>query len=428
MDCCFRKRNQFKLTLIGPSGQSLPFTPDEVTTIQSSITNLQDILNEIYNTNSNVITEVQNMLTIEPPSDPKVNSWNDIFEMALGVITAVSTPYFGPSAEIVAALLGGSVEHVTNDKDAQKITNIDLNDSQGFGFMMARLTNTYNAMGLYLAAVSKDPDYFRDTEFSIPVARYPPLNGKTFTIRHLLTISVPKADSVMGKEFILSQTNGFRSAITKPEMQKKKYWWVYFIQDKNYKGSQFGNAYHPTGNYNPWPRTCAAPGGNLCVRKMNDNDLGKGVGIFANDEIWHHHPDYVHVQSVGQNECHSQDDYINNFMLAIHDFTTKFPSAHVGPYTIDKDNNEIRYHRWYVTNGSSALCDGSESGAIDHKICNPAPGAENFGLATGEFLNWLFIDDGAGNIVNKNGVGYRDDVLRNWTANGFQIPPTTAGF
>lgn len=421
--CCFKKRTPFTVKNV----QSIPFTSDEVTKIQDSINNLQGILDEIYMTNGNVIIEVQNMLTIQPPPDPRVSIWSDIFEMALGVITAVSTPYFGPAAEVVAALLGGSVEHVTNDKEAEKITNIDLNDSQGFGLMSARLTNTYTAMGLYLAAVAKDPNFFRDTEFSIPAERYPPLNGKTFTIRYLLEISIPKSSSVEGKEFLLSQTNGFRSAITKPEMQKKKWWWVAFVQDKIWKGSQFGNAYHPTGNYNPWPRTCAAPGGNLCIRKMNDNDLGKDVGIFANDEILHHHPDYTYVKSVGQNECHNQDDYINNFMLAIKDFTTKFPSAHIGPYTIDKENNEIRYYKWFVMNGR-CIQDGSESGAIDHKICNPAPGDENFALATGEFLNWLYIDDAAGNVVNKNGCGYRDDVIRNWTANGLQIPPSTAGF
>lgn len=420
--CCFRKR-QIKLIENIHLDPSPPFTPDEADKIRNYITNLQSILNEIYTTNGNVIIEVQNMLTIQPPPDPQVSPWSDMFEMALGVISAVS----GPSAEIVAALLGGSVEHVTNDKDAQKITNIDLNDSQGFGLMSARLTNTYTAMGLYLAAIAKDPDNFRDTEFFIPKERYPPLNGKSFTIRKLLTIPIPTADSVEGKEYILSQTNGFRSSITKPEMIKKKWWWVYFVQDKIWKGSQFGNAYHPTGNYNPSPRTCAAPGGNLCIRKMNDSDLGKDVGIFANDEILHHHPDYTYVKSVGQNECHNQDDYINNFMLAIKDFTEKFPSAHIGPYTIDKDNNEIRYFKWFVMNGN-CLQDGSESGAIDHKICNPAPGDPNFALATGEFLNWLYIDDSAGNVVNKNGCGYRDDIIRGWMANGNQIPPTTAGF
>jgi len=160
---------------------------------------------------------------------------------------------------------------------------------------------------------------------------------------------------------------------------------------------------------------------------MNDSDLGKDVGIFANDEILHHHPDYTFVKSVGQNDCKTQDDYINNFMLAIKDFTSKFPAAHIGPYTIDKENNEIRYFKWFLLNGR-CIQDGTQSGAIDHKIYDSPPGDENFALATGEFLNWLYIDDGAGNIVNSDGCGYRDDVLRNWTSNGFQIPPTPAGF
>jgi hypothetical protein len=367
------------------------------------------------------------MLTVQPPPDPQVKPWSDIFEMAIGSIAAFAEPIVGPTAEVVAIVLGGSVEHVTNDKDAPKITGIDLNDSQGFGLMSSRLTNTYTAQGAYLALVAADPNLFRDTEFTIPAERYPPLNGKSYTLRRLLAVPIPASDSVEGKQFLLHQTNAFRSSIAKPEMQKKKYWWVVFIQDKIWKGSNFGNAYHPTGNYNPSPRTCGAPGGNLCTRKMNDNDLGKDAGIFANDEVLHHHPDYTFVKSVGQNECHSQDDYINNFMLAMKDFTTKFPSAHIGPYTIDKANNEIRYYKWFVLNGGCPQ-DGTESGAIDHKICNPPPGDMNFALATGEFLNWLYIDDAAGNVVNSNGVGYRDDVIRNWTANGFQIPPTTAGF
>jgi len=444
MDCCFRKKRSpltsDPITAPAPSNPtlskakntlsdtpSLPFTEDEAQKISDSINNLQGILDKIYTTNGFVIIEVQNMLTIDPPPDPSVGPWSNIFEMALGVISAVSEPYLGPSAEVIAAILGGSVEHVTNDKEAQSVTNIDLNDSKGFGLMSSRLTKTYNAQGLYLAEIAKFPNKYRDKEFSIPEEFYPPLKGKTFTIRSLLAIPIPTAESVPGKKFILLQTNSFRGSITKSEMPRKNWWWVAFVQDKIWKGSNFGNAYHPTGNYNPSPRRCAAPGGNVCVRKMNDNDLGKDVGIFANDEILHHHHDYTFVKSVGQNDCKTQDDYINNFMLAIKDFTSKFPAAHIGPYTIDKENNEIRYFKWFLLNGP-CIQDGTQSGAIDHKIYDSPPGDENFTLVTGEFVNWLFIDDGAGNIVNSDGCGYRDDVLRNWTSNGFQIPPTPAGF
>jgi hypothetical protein len=35
----------------------------------------------------------------------------------------------------------------------------------------------------------------------------------------------------------------------------------------------------------------------------------------------------------------------------------------------------------------------------------------NFGVANGDFMKWLFIDDGAGNVVNHDGVGYRYDII-----------------
>ena len=35
-----------------------------------------------------------------------------------------------------------------------------------------------------------------------------------------------------------------------------------------------------------------------------------------------------------------------------------------------------------------------------------------YNLASTNFLNWLFIDDGIGTIVNPNGVAFRYDVFR----------------
>lgn len=151
-------------------------------------------------------------------------------------------------------------------------------------------------------------------------------------------------------------------------------------------------------------------------------------GFFANDEIHNHHPEYLGVEAFGKNDCNTQDDYIKNFVDAITDFTTQFPSAHVGPYTIDKEKNEIRYFRWYMMNGLASTNGGSNAHGINHPHPNPSLGVSNFALANGEFLKWLYMDDGAGNIINNDGMGMRDDIIRNWTANGFEIPPTTEGF
>ena len=409
-------------------------TPDEIKQVQTNLDNLQDWLFQIYTTNGNIIGEVENMLqTPAPIADPESHLWCAIFETALGVISTLATPVFGPAAEIIATVLGGTVDYVTNNSDAQQVTGIDL--SHDFGQMSNRLTSTYTATKKWLAFMKVDPNIHRNFGFSIPADNYPPLKGVVYTLRDLSRIKVPTSDDVLFANALQNENSSFRYSITEPEFKKKQFWWVYFVQDLSYKGSCFGNAFAPTGNYNPAPRRCACPCGNgldtnptLRIRKMDNGGLGKGTRIFATDEIAQHHPDYVHVESFGQNDCQSQDDYINNFMTAINDFVTKFPSAHIGPYTIDKANNEIRYYRWYIMNGNGEIPDGSQSGPINHKQVIPAPGSENFSLANGEFLKWLFIDDGAGTIVNQNGVGYRDDIIRNWIQYGVQIPPTTAGF
>ena len=409
----------------------LPF--EEIAQIKKNLLCLIGQLDLIYTTNGTILTEVQNMLqTPDPPADPKTAPWTNLFETALGVLSVVAEPVMGPTAQIAAVILGGAVEYVTYDQSTQQFTNINL--AQDFGLMSERLTQTYTAMRLWLEVLADDPNRFRNYVFTIPAANYPPLNGKSYKLRELAHFDIPTADKPFSGECLLNENRSFRYSVAKQEFIKKKYWWVYFVQDLAYKDSQFGNAFFPTGTYNPAPRHCSAPGPdpfkpNLRTRQMNNDDLGKGVRICATTEIHNHHPEYVEVGSYAPNDATTQDDYINNFKAACSDFVTRFPSAHIGPYTIDKENNKIEYHRWYIMEGYSQIYDGSQSGPIYHEEHDPSHGDANFTLADGDFLSkWLFIDDGMGNTLNANGVGQRDDIIRNWTVNGWQIPPTTKGF
>jgi len=43
---------------------------------------------------------------------------------------------------------------------------------------------------------------------------------------------------------------------------------------------------------------------------------------------------------------------------------------------------------------------------------------EDFSLAPADFCNWIFSDDGFGNIVNPNGVDKRENVFTQWGLNG----------
>jgi hypothetical protein len=45
-------------------------------------------------------------------------------------------------------------------------------------------------------------------------------------------------------------------------------------------------------------------------------------------------------------------------------------------------------------------------------------GNQSFTLAPVDFVHWLFIDDGAGNVVNPNGVAYRKEVFTSWGLEG----------
>lgn len=256
-------------------------TPTEALKVEEGIGRIIDILDLIYPLNLGAINEVQNMLTEDPPKDPMVKKWNEIFQAALGIITILLTPYIGPTGEILALLLGGAVDHITNDTQAISISGIDLNDSKGFGMMESRLLNTKDAMRAYLSAIYESPNEFRDKEFSIPCDIYPPTRDKVHTVRDLIYVTVPDEKSTAVSVLLQGQTRAFRSNAAKNEFIKKQYWWVYFVQDANYKGSNFGNAYHPTSICNPGPRRCVAPGHNLRIRKMNNDELGKDVRIFC---------------------------------------------------------------------------------------------------------------------------------------------------
>ena len=45
-------------------------------------------------------------------------------------------------------------------------------------------------------------------------------------------------------------------------------------------------------------------------------------------------------------------------------------------------------------------------------------GKESFTLAPNDFVNWLFIDDGVGNVTNSNGVTSRLEVFQSWGLDG----------
>jgi hypothetical protein len=117
------------------------------------------------------------------------------------------------------------------------------------------------------------------------------------------------------------------------------------------------------------------------------------VGIFSNEEILHYQADrYPLVQANGNNDINLTTSY----MYAMNSFVNNFKCSMVYPWIVT-DKGVLSY-RWYIVLGKPKLEDNKNR--------------PFYTLADNSFLNWLFIDDHAGNITNHNGLLFRYDAMR----------------
>jgi len=363
-------------------------TPDEIEKIKKNLDVLMDMNEKVYGENTSIISEVWGMLNGQQDKDssPDVgkSSYKTILVSALAIGGIVLEQ---PELEIAAVILGGVFEYLSENDTSNKITHVNL-DAE-FGLLSNRNTSSYNAINIILGQMFDDPNKFRDQSWTVNVP-YTCFN----TLRDLINITIPGKDTEQFQLTVQAQCRQYRHQITIPAMEKMQYWDIYFVQDLNYKGSNFGMCYVPGPPGQPNP-----PGGIERTRELHD--MVEGMRIFANDEIWHFHPDYKHVESFLK-----EDELKKSYLGAVADFVNKFPAAYIYPYSIT--NKYVKSWRYYIMEGYNKITDPSS----------------NFGVANGDFLKWLFIDDGAGNVVNPDGVGYRYDIIcsENIMRNRHMIP------
>jgi hypothetical protein len=191
----------------------------------------------------------------------------------------------------------------------------------------------------------------------------------------------------------------FRRNIVLAEMVKPNMQFLdlYFVQDViRGSGVEHGHVYQPCAapHYEqmPWYKPDKKGPGTERTLFVDQAALGKGVRVFSNDEIRHFHPDYIGVSGSGS----SDTNYKGNFLEAMGSFVQNFPSAYVFPWAVS--DAKAHWQRYYIMQGFGKLSDDDNN--PQYTLCN------------GEFLKWLFIDDGAGNITNIDGCAFRYEVLR----------------
>jgi hypothetical protein len=368
-------------------------TPDEISKIRTNLDTLMDLNEKFFGETTAIIPEVWGMLNGQQAKNDSPDTGKNTYQTVIVSALAIAGIVFEqPEIEIAAVVIAGVFEYLSTDSGSSAITHVNLD--QDFGLLSARNTSSYNALNIMIGKMHDDPNTYRDQKWTIPG----PYNG--YTLRDLIGIVIPNKDTEAFQLIVQAQSRQYRNQITIPEMVKMQYWDIYFVQDANFSGSDFGSCFVPGPPGAPNP-----PGGIERKRNVDKSDIGNNVRIFANDEILRYHPDYVHAQAYGN----SDDDLEKSYLNAVSSFIAQFPAAYIYPYSIT--DKSVLSWRYYIMEGYA-------------KITGPT---SNFAVANGEFMKWLFIDDGAGNVVNPDGVGYRYDIIcaNNVMRNEHMIPYET---
>jgi hypothetical protein len=184
---------------------------------------------------------------------------------------------------------------------------------------------------------------------------------------------------------LISQRRGLRHYVCKDPFQALRRWGVYYeAASSSHRGC--------------YP---AKRGGNQgWIVHGNMDAWGKDHFIYSNQPLHYIHPEYVQV------DIHANlDDPEQNFKDGGNRFIQGFPAAVIIPQDQNMNINNERhqgYRQYYILTDYGSPMD--------------------FAVADGGFITWLFIDDGFGNIVNPEGVGYRDEIVRQWMINGDGVP------
>jgi len=377
MFCC-RRRHPIK------TPQSPSLTSDEIQKIKDNLSNVTDFNFYTYNNQTSIILQVYSRLySATKPADPpdsKKDLWASLLVDAIEIV-GIGTEQ--PEIEILAVVVGGVIEYVTENNDTFKhISGYDL--AKELSSELTRNDNTYYSTQKMISLMYDDPNTYRDQELSIS-------GFKSVTLRDLIDITIPNKNMTAFTNATQIHARAFKSNITIEEMAKLGNWELYFIQDN--QGDQEGHAYKPHAS--------GINGGVQRSRQLNKNESGNGVRIISNDEIRHLHPEYVQAEGFGT----SDDDIKKSWIDANSSFINQFPAAITYPWTAT--NVSVYSCRFYIVEGINKIPDGST----------------NTPIANGEFMKWLFIDDGFGNIINPDGVMYRYDFLVSGiTTNGNYVP------
>lgn len=336
--------------------------------ISKNLNNLIDLNDAAYPSASNQIGIVKGYLDGSQPKDNGPDLFTKILFSAVGLIGKIESL---PAAPAIAWFVSALVS-----KFSAK-TQLDLYNP--FPEIEARYDATYRAIDTELTRILNDIPNDLDVVLNIPpTLNLPaPYNTKTsITVRELEDYDIPAAKTDDFDTCKNAFINGFRNGLFKQQLPK-------------YSNFGIGCIYVKKAHFY-YTYIMSIPG------TMNDT------------KYWWNNDDGFVIDNK-----ETQLDRVSIYGNSVSEFTEKAATFNeqIGGslvVPVSKSDSEVVYHKYYLFTGYS---ESEHSG---------------WSLASKDFYDMLFQDDGFGTIVRPDSVGTRDEIFRTWgIVNGNVIPAAT---
>jgi hypothetical protein len=293
-----------------------------------------------------------------------------------------------------SAILSTTAQFLGSHKESKDITGQDLSEVTGY---QVEFNNTI------IILTNKMLDYFKDHVNENRDAVFK-VNDKEYKLRDFAHNDFQKG-TVWDDSITLAQRVYRNSFVTK-QLAREQVLDLYFIQDMikwkygsrsyEYKSVEHGHCFQPCAAPNP-------PGVQRSIR-YNQSSLGKGIPIMDNSAFTHFNKNqYCDFDVRGTAE--NNDQLTNSYFNAMKEFINRMPPTMIYPWSVT--DQSVSWQRFYIVLGKPKLRDDAND--------------PNYAVPGSDFMYWLFIDDGFGNIVNPNAVGFRYDILRSKDKLGTEV-------
>jgi hypothetical protein len=335
--------------------------------ISTNLKNLIDLNRQSFAPTNAEIEIVYLYLKSEDNHDNGLGLFGNLLFSAFSLIGSLEGL---PCAPIIAWFLSGVVQSYDSptpppnliDPDITKIKERNLATNMQID---SDLTYLLNHIEENLDKVYNIPDKL--------ILPDPFKNKKTITLRELQDYDIPDQYSDDFVSIKNAHIIGFRNELVKQELPRVGGYAIGTVQRRIQQ------------KYWLYIMHCPGESGDE-IHSWNSNDLE-----ISNSELQRGN----HITLNGNN--------FDDFNRIMGSFCDQVGCALVIP--TNKTPSEIRYHKYYMVSGFS---DGQWSG---------------WDIPSQDFTNWLFKDDGFGNIVRPESIAMREDIFRNWgITNGTKLP------